>query len=419
MIKTKYILYVVLTSILFNILIVNYNINKFNNYQTQTNGDQLHRIIKSDVYRFHLRAEQFKNNLENKNIQQVFPIYKDFYLYPILLGTYYKIIDKPIFTKEFLSYNSLSDKILFKPQTSYMFGIMLIQILIYNFSVLIFIKKLLKMKYELKYVLFLLIFFLFEPTINQWHASLWSESVFLSLFLLSLTICVQPNRKIMIYVLGILVGLMFLQRAIALGLILIFLIYIFLISKNRLQHCFILIFGYLSIIVPIIFNNYSKTNHFFVLPYLHQFYSNYHYFNDAILADKLNISETEARNIKLKDELLWVEKNNIEKFTHVDNINKDNIKNFYRYINYKHNYFLNTVKDNPIYTFKFFAYKSAQSLILDPIAVKKSFSMDKTITDRDKKKEMYNPYIEYRIFYSFIIYLFSLIGLILFLNKLK
>ena len=83
MIKTKYILYVVLTSILFNILIVNYNINKFNNYQTQTNGDQLHRIIKSDVYRFHLRAEQFKNNLENKNIQQVFPIYKDFYLYPI------------------------------------------------------------------------------------------------------------------------------------------------------------------------------------------------------------------------------------------------------------------------------------------------------------------------------------------------
>ena len=45
--------------------------------------------------------------------------------------------------------------------------------------------------------------------------------------------------------------------------------------------------------------------------------------------------------------------------------------------------------------------------------------MDKTITDRDKKKEMYNPYIEYRIFYSFIIYLFSLIGLILFLNKLK
>ena len=113
-------------------------------------------------------------------------------------------------------------------------------------------------------------------------------------------------------VIGVLVGLMFAQRAVSfLYIIPVIIYYIFVFGKNLKPYIFLLV-GYSFIVLLIGYKNFNETKHFHVLSKLHQYVSYYHYFAPSIYADRLNISSKEAQKILSENENKWMDENNID-----------------------------------------------------------------------------------------------------------
>ena len=92
---------------------------------------------------------------------------------------------------------------------NYKFGLIFFQILLFYFSILIF-SLILKKKVNAFIYKIILIFLCLEPSILQWHSTLWTESIFLSLMLLCFAIILsKTDSSITNFILGILIGLLF------------------------------------------------------------------------------------------------------------------------------------------------------------------------------------------------------------------
>ena len=87
---------------------------------------------------------------------------------------------------------------------------------------------------------------------------------------------------------------MFMQRAVSFLYILPVLIYFILIFKKNFKPFIILLIAYFLIILLLGYNNYKKTDHFYVLPWKHQYNSYYHYFAHKLFAERKNLTTIEA-----------------------------------------------------------------------------------------------------------------------------
>ena len=320
----------------------------------------------------------------------------------IIVGYYYHLIDKEIYEKK------EDGQIVIKEQ-NFKFGLIFFQILIY-FTSLIFFSKELKKIINKNFHKCIIIFLALEPSILQWHSSLWSESIFISLMLILFTLILKKTDKILIkFSIGIVLGLIFMQRAIGFLYILPVIFYLFLTNEKKIKSYFFLLAGYLVIILFIGFNNFKKTDHFFFLSTVHQYYSYYHYFADDILADKEKISREDAREILKFEEEKWISDNNIDL-----SLTKDISKN----IEYRNKIFLREVLNNPTYFSKKFIKGIVTMCIIQPLWVNKHFNYDKTDPEAKKNpKEYYNKNLYKNIPYSLIIYFFVTIGIINSINK--
>ena len=77
---------------------------------------------------------------------------------------------------------------------NYKFGLIIIQILLYYFSIFFFSQQL-KMKINLNLYKLILIFLCLEPSLLQWHSSLWSESIFLSMLIIIFSLILHNSKK--------------------------------------------------------------------------------------------------------------------------------------------------------------------------------------------------------------------------------
>jgi len=403
LIKKEFI--IIFIGIIISLTIASKNLEKFDKIVNNSIDEPKHMMLTSDMRHVWEVAEKFRFNLSNgKNFFEALPIYDRAFLQPILVGYYYHIIDKEIYEK------NDGGQLIIKTQNSKL-GILIIQILLYYLSVFFFIIKFSKRFNQNKdYInLIILSFLCFEPTILQWVSSFWSESLFLSMLLILFGGIINPSKsKILKVFLGILLGLIYALKAISFYYILPIILFLLFFYKKKIFHTLIFISGFILVISLIGLNHYQKTDTFYIMSSKHSFYSYYHYFAAKIFSDRNKISDVEAMK-KLDDlENAWRNKNNITIYYPIENTNTDDlIKN----IQYRNKFFLNEIKQNPLYFTRLYLKKIMAMSILSPTMVYEGYGMDKGSPEaKNNTKEYFNKNLKRNIFYSIIIYSFILIG---------
>jgi len=298
----------------------------------------------------------------------------------------------------------------FKKKLDNGINFLIIQILFFYFTIILLSKELFDKFEELKAKIIIL-FLCLEPCLLQWHSSFWSESIFFSFMILIFTLLLKnSNNFLSNLIIGLISGLMFMQRSVSfLYIIPITLFYFFVYKKNFKPLLFLLI-GYFSVMSFVGYNNFKKTDSLYFIPTAMTYYGYYHYFAPTILADRKKITSSEASQILLNDEKKWITTNDIN----LDKT-KDKIKN----IKYRNKIFLNEVFQNPVFSAKFFLRRVIKMTILMPFWVNNQYYFDKTDPSaKNNPKKYFNKNFFYNIPYTLILHLFSLTGVIVILMRI-
>tara|TARA_Y100000768_G_scaffold227581_1_gene171817 strand:- start:5162 stop:6571 length:1410 start_codon:yes stop_codon:yes gene_type:complete len=343
-------------------------------------------------------ADKFRKKLKSgKNFIESLPNYQHYFLPSIIVGYYYYLIDKDIFVEQ------LNNRDVIKVKNSKL-PLLIFQIIIYYLSVFIFSTEL-KKKVKLPIYLSIFIFLTLEPSIFQWHHSFWSESIFLSLMLIIFYMLLKVKKEIFFnLLLGILISTLYLQRSVSFLYIIPVLIYLSLIFKTNIKPLLFTILGSFLIFFLIGFNNFKKTDRFYILSLEHQYYSYYHYFAGYIKADRKNIEISKAEEELQIAESNWMTANKID---------LDHAEDYLKAIDFRNKSFLNEVIQNPLFTIKFFTKKVIMMCIIHPTWVEQSYKTDKSDPEaRNNPKKYYHKNLKRNILYSIFLYFFILIGFI-------
>ena len=122
------------------------------------------------------------------------------------------------------------------------------QSIFYYFSVYIFYTQASKIFNKLT-VYFIIIFLCIEPTLFQYHSSFWTESFYFSIQLLLLSMMLSSKESNLKFVImGVLVGLLFLQRSAGIFyIIIISLYYLLTANEKKINKVLILLIFFLTI----------------------------------------------------------------------------------------------------------------------------------------------------------------------------
>ena len=388
-----------------------YFINKFNNLDQLDSKEYEHQMIKSDPAKFWRQAYNLRIDIEDKkNFFQTGYEYrisylpsKILYIYSIFFNEKFYEHEDKIVVDSFIGIDDLKEKKIKISLDNKKLIYLILQSLIYYFSLLYLYSKV-KKNFEKEYVFYLIIFLCFEPSIIMFHSSFWSESIFFSILIFSLAMMVDKNFSIKKSIfLGIVIGLLFLQRSVAIYYILIVSIYYFLIlPKNNYYKILLMFFGYMIVLLFLGYHNLSRSSVFQVKP-TQAMDGFYVYMVPNILAEKklkpvsdiVTELENESKN--------WILENKID-----FNLENDKIK-YYKYLEDKS---FKVIKSNLYLSFKFIIERTIHYLIFDPLRHVYYFykySLDEQ--DGFTKTQEHKNNIPYRIIYSTFLYLLSVIGL--------
>ena len=414
LLKTE--LIIVLFGIVLNILIAQNNLEKFDKTIKDYEGKSYNQILGSDLIDTWHYAEGVRERLsEKKSFWSSMPSYERFFLPSIIVGMYYHLIDKEI-------YETIDTGEKVVKSNNSKFGLLLIQILLYYISIYFFCIAI-KKKYKINYHIILLIFLSFEPTIIQWHSSFWSESLFITMIIFLFYLLIKnSNSHILNTIIGILVGLIFAQRAVSFLFIVPVILYYLIRHKKNLKPTLFLIFGFILFMFFIGFNNYKKTDHFYFLSSQHQYYSYYYYFGARIYADKHNISQTKAQDILNNEEKKWIQDNNIylndakqnfvpEEIASEHGASTELREDYFKNIKYRNKKFIEIALSNPLYTAKLYIKRCLLMSHFSPTWVLESYINDRTHPDAiQNTSKYYNRNLTRDIYYSLTLYIFIFTG---------
>ena len=270
------------------------------------------------------------------------------------------------------------------------------------------------------------LFLCLEPTIFQYHSSFWTESFYFSIQLLILTLVLNENgRKINYILIGILLGLLFLQRSAGIFYFLLILLYFFYYSeKDRITKITLIALFYFIICITLGIHNYKRAGVFYIMPTEGK-YSMYRYFAKDILIDSKNFSLEETNNYEVKRMLSWIEKK-LPEIDSLEDLNKNSpyelassLKNekdrikAYSYIN-KRSYEI--LLDNPLITIKKILKGYIHFTILNPFFVYYDLEYYKFKPSTEigdfVYSEQHKKVIPLRILYSLVIHLICFVGVI-------
>ena len=285
---------------------------------------------------------------------------------------------------------------------------LLFQSLIFYLSIYIFYKKAQK-KINYKILIIAILFLCFEPTIIQFNSSFLTESIYFSFLILLLSLLIDFKKNIITNIgIGLLIGIMYLQRSLSLYLIFPIIIYYIFCFKNLsfvLKSIFFIAIGQMVILIFLGYSNFKRAEIFYIIPWQTKF-AMYHYMADDLVSKANKIDSKEAKKKRINEKKILIENNKID---------LDNEKDRRKLYNYYQEYFFEKFKTYPYEGIKIVIWKSLQTSILDPGFVYSSIHKDNTI----KKYWEINGLFKLReqIVYSLIIYLFSFIGFIYYLKK--
>ena len=369
-------------------------IKNYDKYEISTDEIENHRIIKGDIPDIWIDGQTIKNDLEagKSYFESGKEIFRS-YLPPRLIALYSYIFDYDLFEDW--------DKKIISSDNSKIFYL-IIQSLLYYFSIFFFFKKLIKY-FNPNICFFIILFLSLEPTIFFFHSTFHTESIFFTMQILMLTLLMDNIDKISRSILiGVLLGIMFLQKLVAIYYIIpIFIYYIIKLKyKAIIPFLFVLIF-YVSIIGLNGYGNYKRAGIFYFMPPSSKI-TLHLYFPNIIISKGENISPSEAKKIVDTKKIEWINKNNI---------NLKNEKDRIMYYNYLQDFSIQTLIKYPLTSFKYIAWRTLQTGILNPIYVLEFFYHENA-----KKPEYYlnSNYkkinLPLRIIYSAVLYTIVIIG---------
>ena len=342
----------ILTAILLGLLISTvlnfYYIKKFDNYDSTVTSQNQHSMIKSDTEKFWLRAHNLKTQLINgKNFFETGGEYRIAYLPSKILYLFSLITNDKFYDQEKVmvineSYNEKFQERKIALNNKKVF-FLIFQTFFYYLAVFFLYCKIRK-RIDNKSSLYLILFLSLEPTIMLFHSSFWSESIFFTLLIFLIALVFEHKiANIRNLIIGLLLGLIFLQRSIAIYYFVILIIYYILIFKrSSLRPIFFILLGYLIVVLFISFHNYKRSGNFYVQPTQAKdgFYV---YLVPDILSSSEKIPASKAKTILNIDLDEWIAKNDINLKNESDRLI------YYDYIQKKA---FQVMTKNPFITFK-------------------------------------------------------------------
>ena len=364
-----------------------FNLNKFDKIEGS------HLMIRGDTSLIWHEAEIFKNDfLEKKTFFGVGAEYARTFLPSKILAFYHILINQDL-------YDDYENRII---KTSGKKLYLLFQILFYYLSLLFLYKKFVLFFNDKNLSFYIVSFLALDPNIIQWHGTFWTESVFFSLQLLLLGLIVKENKSnLFCLCLGLFLGLIFLQKTVAVLFILFIIAYIlFSKEKNNKLKVFNVILGFLIILSLLGYDNYKKTGIFYVMPTQTK---NAHY---VYLIPQIYEKTSQSKSLqKLKDsEIEWKIENDYS---------DDNFHSVYKLRKFQQKKVLEIILDNKITTLQIYLKKTINHLVINPMQTfywhkynqKKYNQVEFHLSEESKK------YFIFKISYSILFYIIIFMGI--------
>ena len=291
-----------LLGLLISTLISIHYIYKYDVYESSSDNVENHHMIKGDTLIYWMHANELKKDFKkNKNFFKTGVEYRRSYLPSKIIYIFSSLINLDL-SDEFNKIKIDKKKIF----------IIIFQTIIYYLSVLFFYKEI-KKEYDVRTSLYVVAFLAFEPTLLLFHSSFWSESIFFSIQIIFLTLIIKNSKDVTInFIAGFVLGLLFLQRSVAILYIFPIIFYcIIIFKKNFIKPSVFLICGYVSVLIFLGYHNYSRSGVFYINPTQAKdgFYT---YMIPSIVSKKDKISISQAKDILISREKSWVDENNID-----------------------------------------------------------------------------------------------------------
>ena len=394
MYSKKGVFFLIIASFFLSILFSNFFLSKYDRYEISTDEIQNHAFIKGDIPGIWTEAEKIKQDLQSgKNYFMSGTELWRSYLPPRIIAFYSIIANYSLF-------GDWDNKIISSEKGKLPY--LIFQSIIFFLSLSFFYLTISKI-YPVKTCFFTILFLSLCPNIFLFHSSFHTESIFFSLQIFTLSIMLLRSEKIIINILiGILIGLMFLQKTTMIYYCIpIILYYIFCYKINFLKPTLFLLIGYFFIIAIVGIGNYKRAGIFYIMPGQAK-HAVHYYMVHEILAKQENISVVEA-SVKTKNDLNnWVKKNNIN-----FNLESDKVK----YYNFQQRYSYKIFINNPVATLQYMSYKTLQTGVLAPSYIFAFFKYENSkkppyYLEKNYKKK----WLTINLIYSIIIYTIILIG---------
>ena len=289
------------------------------------------------------------------------------------------------------------------------FKYLFFQIIIFFGSLIFFYKNLVKYYKDKNLSLFTVSFLALDPNIIQWHGTFWTESIFFSLQLILLSLIIKERKSYSIFfIIGILLGISFLQKTVA--IFLFFFVIIFLIfdeKKKKILKNLILLSGFVFVLSYLAFDNYKKTGVAYIMP-LQTKTAHYIY----VVGNIVSKNEGNIERLKIEEER-WKKKNDYD---------KSNFKSNLDYLNFIQEQALKVMLENKTETIKIYIRNSLSYLILNPL---QTYFWHKYNDQIYKNQEFHlseeaERYFYIKLIYSLLVYSIIALGLFrIYINRFK
>lgn len=391
MIANNKFLLIFLIIFLLSILNSIYQIKNFDNFDNSTNKSH-HSMIYGDIEDFWREgffiSEDLKKNISYFNTGGE---YRRPYLPSRIYALYSLIFNKKIYDEK--------DKVIIG---FHKIIILFTQTIIY-FLLLFFLYKELLLIFNKLQSRFTILFLSLEPSLFMYHSSFWSESFFFSLQIALLILLLKKNNSFFYYcTVGFLLGVLYLQRSVAIFYFVPILIFFFIKEKKFfLKSTILILISYFAIHIFIGYHNHVRMGIFYTISTQAKdgFYI---YLAPNIVSKNLNISNEKSFEILNNKKNKWAKDNNL---------NLSNESDRLLFYDFQKKEALRIFFENPLNSILVILNKSKHFLVLDPITHVYNFHRWDYRNGLYYKSDEHFKWIVPRIIYSTIVYLICLIGL--------
>ena len=333
---------------LFTLLISNQYLVKFENNSFKTGNQEYLSIFQEDSLSYIKEAEKIRSDINNgKTFFESGGSYKFSFLYPRIIYFFNKIINNNVIMVS-------EDKIELRNYRLFIF----FQISIFLLS-LIFLYKVVSKILEKRLSLLIVSVLFINPIIFQWHLAFLTESLFLSVLIFSICLLLNSKNFFHFFLLGVLIGVLYMLRTIALLYPIVLIFYLLFQKKNisqKILNALSLISGLFLILLLIGMQNYKRADAFYFTPIQSKTDLNT-YIEPTILIKSKNFNELQAREYLNKKSKIILDNNNFDLTKESDRIQ------FYNEIQSNS---IKTITDNKIIFFKIILKNYVHSLLLNP-----------------------------------------------------